>query len=86
MIGEKYANMDENSRQTLHEMLPYIVDETVGIVLQIFDEMVNNFEVKLNLGDSEISIYQVYELLEPEWRPDDGWIRKYGKQRMADIY
>ena len=84
-INDKYSRLDETSRQIIHELMPCIVDETIGIVLQVFDEMTNTFEVKLNLGDREISIYEVYELLEPEWRPEDGWIHKYSKQRLTKI-
>ncbi|CAM3701688.1 hypothetical protein [Deinococcus frigens] len=80
-----YSQIDENPRAAVDSLLPCIVDETIGIMLQVFDEMVNAYEIKLNLGDSEISVHQVYELLEPELRPSDGWIHKYSRQRIVEM-
>ncbi|MFK7602474.1 hypothetical protein ACI3L1_09720 [Deinococcus sp. SM5_A1] len=84
-IHSIYSQIDNNSRGAVDSLLPCIVDETIGIMLQVFDEMIDAYKIKLNLGDSEVSVYEIYELLEPELRPKDGWIHKYSRQRIVEM-
>ncbi|CAM4396941.1 hypothetical protein [Deinococcus marmoris] len=84
-IHSIYLQIDDRSRVAVDSLLPCIVDETIGIMLQVFDEMIDAYKIKLNLGDSEVSVYEIYELLEPELRPKDGWIHKYSRQRIVEM-
>lgn len=84
-IKSIYSNIEDDPKATLSALLPCIVDETIGIVLQVMDEMLDQgrLDIKIKVGEGEISIYDVYEHLEPEYYPKDGWVHKYSKEESS---
>lgn len=65
----------------LYHFIPVIVDETISIFLQALDESMERVVIQVDEEGRTVSPYEYTDALEAEYRPDDGWIATYSRER-----
>jgi hypothetical protein len=80
-----YEEHRDDSKALLEAFIPVIVDETIGIFLQVFDEHLDRVMIQVDEGEELKSPYAYTDALEAEYRPEDGWIATYSQERPSKV-
>ena len=80
-----YEEHEDDPKALLEAFIPVIVDETIGIFLQVLDEYLDRVVIQVDEGEELKSPYAYTDALEGEYRPEDGWIATYSKERPSKV-
>ena len=80
-----YEEHQDDSRALLEAFIPVIVDEAIGIFLQVLDAHLDRVVIQVDEGEALRSPYDYTDALEAEYRPKDGWIATYSQERRSKV-
>ncbi len=80
-----YEEHQDDSKALLEAFIPVIVDETIGMFLQVLDEHLDRVVLQVDEGEALRSPYDYTDALEAEYRPEDGWIATYSQERRSKV-
>lgn len=83
-VREKMSNFNDEQIEVLRWLIPKITDSSLHNLLVMFEQ---NDEIKIEVYDGQKNndIKQISDGLEGELYTDDGWIKRFSKERYDEI-